>query len=279
MKRCLLVAFHFVFCSTVIGQNIGIDISNPTAKLHVDSVIKIRKNQAISSGTPNRKNVLRFGDSEYVTIGEELVDDKLFIKYGTLILQQSLGSNGSGNIGINSDAPTANLDVNGIVRIRGGSPGSGKVLTSDANGTASWQDQSSSIVAFSAVINGSEGVQSFPQNAKQTIRLAEEFDDGSNYNPATGLFTVPRAGVYHFDANIRSTSGNPATRMLHLIKNGVVIRTTEFFTGSSQMLNTTLKLAAGDTVAIQYEHSNSAAGNETLIANGIYCYFSGFQVR
>jgi hypothetical protein len=34
--------------------------------------------------------------------------------------------------------PTAKLDVNGLVRIRGGIPGVSKVLTSDANGFASW---------------------------------------------------------------------------------------------------------------------------------------------
>lgn len=45
----------------------------------------------------------------------------------------------AGNVGIGTTAPTANLDVNGPVRIRGGAPGAGKVLTSDANGNASWQ--------------------------------------------------------------------------------------------------------------------------------------------
>jgi len=44
------------------------------------------------------------------------------------------------NVGINTGSPTRNLDVNGTVRIRGGSPGTGKVLTSDANGNASWED-------------------------------------------------------------------------------------------------------------------------------------------
>jgi hypothetical protein len=32
-----------------------------------------------------------------------------------------------------------NVNVTGIIRIQGGTPGDGKVLTSDANGTASWQ--------------------------------------------------------------------------------------------------------------------------------------------
>jgi hypothetical protein len=46
---------------------------------------------------------------------------------------------GGGNVGIGVTDPTAKLDVNGQVRIRGGSPGAGKVLTSDAIGTGSWQ--------------------------------------------------------------------------------------------------------------------------------------------
>ena len=43
-------------------------------------------------------------------------------------------------VAINAIDPTATLDVNGTLRIRGGNPGTGKVLTSDANGLASWQD-------------------------------------------------------------------------------------------------------------------------------------------
>ena len=43
-----------------------------------------------------------------------------------------------GNAGIGTDIPGAKLDVNGQIKITGGSPGAGKVLTSDAAGLASW---------------------------------------------------------------------------------------------------------------------------------------------
>jgi hypothetical protein len=47
--------------------------------------------------------------------------------------------------------PTADLEVNGTVKITGGAPGDGKVLVSDATGLTSWQDNSTKISAFQPV--------------------------------------------------------------------------------------------------------------------------------
>ena len=47
--------------------------------------------------------------------------------------------------------PAADLEVNGTVKINGGSPGDGKVLVSDATGLSSWQDNSTKISAFQPV--------------------------------------------------------------------------------------------------------------------------------
>ena len=49
----------------------------------------------------------------------------------------------NGNVGIGTTSPSAALEVSGQVKITGGNPAAGKVLTSDANGLASW-----SFVAF-----------------------------------------------------------------------------------------------------------------------------------
>ncbi len=44
----------------------------------------------------------------------------------------------SKNLGIGIQTPITKLDINGQIMIRGGSPGTGKILSSDANGKASW---------------------------------------------------------------------------------------------------------------------------------------------
>ena len=44
------------------------------------------------------------------------------------------------NVGIGTTTPQAKLDVNGQIRMSGGSPGAGKVLTSDATGIGSWME-------------------------------------------------------------------------------------------------------------------------------------------
>ncbi|MFH1841619.1 MAG: hypothetical protein ABIF77_00290 [bacterium] len=45
-----------------------------------------------------------------------------------------------GNVGIGAPEPDTRLDVNGQIKISGGSPGNGKLLASDSNGLAHWQE-------------------------------------------------------------------------------------------------------------------------------------------
>ena len=45
----------------------------------------------------------------------------------------------AGNVGIGTATPGAKLEVAGQIKITGGTPGAGKVLTSDATGLATWQ--------------------------------------------------------------------------------------------------------------------------------------------
>ena len=112
--------------------NVGAGLSNPVHNLTVNNSIGIQNS---STG---------YGTSD----GFALFNDGLnFSFYNYENGHIRFGANGStrlqiepnGNIGIGTITPGAKLEVAGQVKITGGSPGSGKVLTSDANGLASWQ--------------------------------------------------------------------------------------------------------------------------------------------
>jgi hypothetical protein len=66
------------------------------------------------------------------------VSDAVFYTYmyadGPFVADQN------GRLGIGTATPTANLDVNGTFKFRGGNPGAGKILTSNATGKASWEN-------------------------------------------------------------------------------------------------------------------------------------------
>ena len=77
---------------------------------------------------------------------------------GTGAIEKSNIFDDNTNVGIGTTVPGALLDINGTIAIRGGTPGAGKVLTSDANGVASWSAAGSgtvtSIATTSPVIGG-----------------------------------------------------------------------------------------------------------------------------
>lgn len=58
------------------------------------------------------------------------------------ISTNDISNNNSGNVGIGTSSPNAKLHINGSFRLVDGTQGAGKVLTSDANGVASWQTAS-----------------------------------------------------------------------------------------------------------------------------------------
>jgi Chaperone of endosialidase len=90
MKNCLVI-FALVFISTnLTAQNVGISITTPTEKLHVDSGnIKIGK----AVWSPTNKSLLKFGDGNFITIGEEEADDRLTIKAAELFFKPSAAYN------------------------------------------------------------------------------------------------------------------------------------------------------------------------------------------
>ncbi len=91
----------------------------------------------------------------------------------------------AGNVGIGTATPGVALEVAGQVKISGGTPGAGKVLTSDANGLATWTTPASS---YRTLVTLGSDIGSSASTAFQDI---------------TGLSFAVTAGVwYRFQVTI-----------------------------------------------------------------------------
>jgi hypothetical protein len=127
---------------------VGIGTNDPEALLH------------LSSGTQS--------DATGIKMTQENANSLIYHNDGDLILRKfseadQLVLDAGGNVGIGTANPGQALDVNGQVRIRGGGPGAGRVLTStDGNGNATWSDPAipdleTSTLEVIGAVNGSGG--------------------------------------------------------------------------------------------------------------------------
>ncbi len=126
--------------------------------------------------------------------------------------QQRMVLNNGGQLGIGTLNPSAKLDVNGTANINGaikitdGTQGANKVLTSDANGNASWQGSvvpPGGQVSFKAIRTYGAGDITFSGCSLDSLVFDSVFTNhGNAYNRYNGVFTAPSPGLYSFTANI-----------------------------------------------------------------------------
>ena len=100
------------------------------------------------------------------------------------VTSQKMVISSEGNLGIGVGDPDAKLEVNGQIKVTGGSPGAGKVLTSDASGLASWQSVSSA--ASSDTLDGLDSTQFLRSDAADT----KDGYLGINYNSGSNNFLL-----------------------------------------------------------------------------------------
>lgn len=147
-------------------QFFGLGINNNTLRYQVDQVISSHVFYAGTSTTTSNE-LMRIAGTGQVGIGTSSfgLGEKFAVKGSTLQLGifpgyldgtpdpnwTTIDMNAtqglrvwdnfsvSGTVGIGTTNPGAKLEVAGDIKITGGTPGVGKILTSDANGLASWQ--------------------------------------------------------------------------------------------------------------------------------------------
>ncbi len=179
----------------------------------------------------------------------------------------------SGNVGSNTVTAIRNVVVSGAA------PANGDVLKYNS-GTLQWEPTASTArVAFEA---GVQPPTPIPNNVNTVVIYGTPtFNDANAYNPATGIFTAPIAGIYHFDASVmwQAVTAGPQYQM-RLEVNGVVKRGTystfNFAQDFNQSISIDLSLNAGDQVKVTVFHSSAGAKN--ILGGLTFCTFSGHQL-
>jgi hypothetical protein len=122
--------------------------------------------------------------------------------------------NSQGFVGINTTTPTTNLEVNGTVKISGGSPGAGKVLMSDSSGLASWQNISGSAdnwgvqtVQTNATLNGNGTTGNTLRIAQQGAIAGQVLKwNGTTWLPSNDSVGLGGSGADNWGTQTASTS-------------------------------------------------------------------------
>ncbi|MHB8260110.1 MAG: tail fiber domain-containing protein [Bacteroidia bacterium] len=161
----------------VLGSNgnVGIGTNSPTNNLDINGGLRVRPGAALNyvllsdaNGNGTWQNPLTT-ILTYTTIGNyawELLGNSgtnptinflgsadtasMVIRTHNIERMRVLGSNG--NVGIGTNSPTNNLDINGGLRVRPGAA-LNYVLLSDANGNGTWQNPLTTILTYTTVGN------------------------------------------------------------------------------------------------------------------------------
>lgn len=214
-----LAAIFFLLmtsCITGNGQKVGIGTNTPRMALHVSApdsgVLIVDNKQALNEGV---KTGIFFTANGYYTGAIQTIGQGggSYARMGFLTyangtpntLKERLSILDNDLVGIGTTAPTNALDINGTLRIRGGSPGAGKLLTSDANGVASWQTPAAPlVVAFrtAGLIDNLAVDLPFNTWVKVIFQQLPQYNYGLGYQGIAGEFQAPVKGLYHFDARV-----------------------------------------------------------------------------
>jgi hypothetical protein len=159
-----------------------------------------------------------------------------------------------------------NLELSGSIKIAGGSPGSGKVLTSDAQGNASWQNSAS------AVPNAVAGVFQF--NARYWNMMSNaEFRNWFLTQP-NGPATIMPTGTGNSNNRNWGNTLATASKLCAFFTNGGVISFTQTGTGSDNNNN----WLYWDTVQNKWRWNNSEWNNSVDIET-VTCFTMSGVVR
>lgn len=186
-----------------IGQTIGngfLDIlaNNTGAQPHINLVDVGSSGARVNftnTGTTNGNVWTFFGDTDNIAANSRF--NLFHTGTGNIMVVT-----GDGNIGIGDPTPDATLDINGNLQYTDGNQSNGYVLTTDANGTASWTNPSTLgvVTALNGLSATGNQVRLGGTLNQNTAITNNTFDMIFNIN-SSGTFKVQDSGVDKFEMN------------------------------------------------------------------------------
>ncbi len=131
-----------------------------------------------------------------------------------------------------------------------------------------------------------------PGVLSQLKSLEELFDEGNNFNPVSGEFTVPVDGIYHFDFKLGFTPTinpvNGATTSLTAQIDGIVLQDgyelrkkiwTDSNSGESVMYSFNIKLLKDEVITFHFQFPNVSNLDVMNGTSGQATSISGFKIN
>jgi len=206
-------------------------------------------------------------------------------------LQERMRISGNGNIGIGTTTPSARLEINGQLKITGGTPASGEVLTTDGAGLASWEPIPAAAVnqiyfevkrsaSYDWPVMGS--VQKIDFSTNSTVWE----NQGNAFNTLTSTFTAPEDGIYSFKGAIQFINITSGSLIYTYLKAGDKNYNGNWKNANSESemvdISLTIFLSQGQTAEL-WGYVNDPTPPATVNGNATdtfaFTYFTGAKVR
>lgn len=156
---------------------------------------------------------------------------------------------------IGGDFADNRLEINGTIKISGGNPGLGKVLTSNADGLASWESPDAGVSSINDLSDATVTGSSFFMGTDAGINNTGSYNFGIGHEALKANTTGTHNTALGFKSMTANTSGSNNSAFGHASLISNTSGHNNVATGKSAMFNNT----SG--------HSNIAIGTEALLDN------------
>jgi hypothetical protein len=222
-----------------------------------------RAGQTISSGSQNTI----IGTN--ADVGTNNLTNATALGYGAIVAASNKIQLGNGSVTAVQLGTGTNVTLEtGLVKITGGAPGANKVLTSDANGLASWATPSSGTPSEYAYMNLGNGISATSADLNAYVRLDAMWPSGTYVNGIvvnSDSFVLKANKMYevtvHFSVYNNKSSSNHTFLMWNVNRGGSLGTEMNVFTTDRGTTTTNFLIKESTDTTIALIHFTGAEAN------------------